>query len=363
LADSPTGQERTESATPRKRGKARDKGQVAKSTEVSSVVVLAVALAALAAFGPEMASQAMGLLRHQFASIASVDVEIGTIVPMAWYIAGVMAAIVLPLAGVIALGGVASNVAQTGFLLTTHPLMPQFNRINPSSGFQRIFSKRGGMELFKSLVKIAVVAAVVAWTLPKTAESFSTLMQIAPAAAYVTILKAMFSMASAAAVALAILAILDFFFQRIQHEEQLKMTRQEVKEEYKENEGDPQIRGKIKGLQREMSRKRMMEDVKTADVVVTNPIRFAVALKYDADRNAAPRVVAKGARLMARKIRETARAAGVPIIEDPPLARALYRACEVGAEVPLALYKAVAELLAFVYRTRERSTAGAGGAA
>ncbi|MBZ0267735.1 flagellar biosynthesis protein FlhB [bacterium] len=358
MADNPTGQERTESATPRRRAKAREKGQVAKSTEVSSVVVLAVGLAGLAAFGPTMVEQAIALLQHQFRSIAAIDVEVGSVVPMARFVAGIMAAIVLPLAGVIALGGVASNVAQTGFLLTAQPILPQFSRINPSNGIKRIFSKRGAMELFKSLVKIAVVAGAVAWTVPKSAETFSSLMQIPPAAAYVLILRTMFMMAATAAIALAILAILDFFFQRIQYEEQIKMTRQEVKQEYKENEGDPQIRGKIKGLQREMSRKRMMADVETADVVVTNPIRFAVALKYDADRNAAPRVVAKGARLIAKRIREIAREAGVPIVEDPPLARALYRACEVGSEVPLSMYKAVAELLAFVYRAREKSTAG-----
>lgn len=358
MAESPTGQERTEAATPRKRGKARDKGQVAKSTEVNSVVVLAVGLAALAAFGPGMVERAMGLLRYQFASIATVDLRIDSIVPLAEFVARVMAGIVLPMAGVIALGGVASNVAQTGFLLTSHPLMPQFNRVNPKNGLSRIFGKRGVMELFKSLIKIAVVAAAVAWTVPQTAKSFSSLMQFTPAAAYAVILRTMFTMAAAAAVALAILAILDFFFQRIMHEEQLKMTRQEVKEEYKENEGDPLIRGRIRGLQREASRKRMMADVKTADVVVTNPIRFAVALKYDPEKNAAPRVVAKGARLLAKRIRDAAREAGVPIVENPPLARALYRACEVGAEVPLSLYKAVAELLAFVYRGREKKAAG-----
>lgn len=358
MADNTTGQERTETATPRRRAKARAKGQVARSTEVSSVVVLGVGLAALAALGPRMTEIAAGFLRHQFQDVAEFSLEPDALIGIVRMVAGTMAAIILPLAAIIAVAGVASNVAQTGWLLTLSPLAPQFNRINPATGVKRIFSKRGLMELFKSLVKLAVVAGVAAWTLPRTAHSFSGLMGVGTFAAYGIILRAMFRMGATAAVALTILAILDFFFQRIQHEEQLKMTRQEVKEEYKENEGDPAIKGRIRGQQREMSRKRMMSAVKEADVVVTNPVHYAVALKYDPERHAAPRVVAKGARLMAKRIRDLAREAGVPIIENPPLARALYRACEVGADVPLSLYKAVAELLAFVYRRRERVGGG-----
>ena len=176
--------------------------------------------------------------------------------------------------------------------------------------------------------------------------------------AFGVILGAVLRMAAGAALALTIVAILDFFFQRWDNEKQLMMTKQEIKDEHKQNEGDPQLKGKIRSTQLESTRRRTMEDVKTADVVVTNPIRFAVALKYDTERSKAPRVVAKGARILARRIREIAIENGIPIVEDPPLARALYKACEVGSEIPLSLYQAVAELLAFVFRQREKVAAG-----
>ncbi|GJM43972.1 MAG: flagellar biosynthesis protein FlhB [Gemmatimonadota bacterium] len=353
-----TGQERTESATPRRRAKAREKGQVARSTEVSSVVVLAVGLAALAMLGPDMTNKAASYVREIFRGVGTVSLDATSIIPFFKHGGLVLFSIVIPMAGLIAAAGVAANLAQTGILLTLQPLAPQFNRINPTTGLKRIFSKRGAMELFKSLVKMSVVAGVVAWTLLSTVESFTPLMTVETFGAYRVIFTAMIKMAAAAAFALAIVAILDFFFQRYEFEEQNKMTKQQVKEEHKENEGDPQIKGKVRALQQALSRQRMMQDVKEADVVVTNPIRFAVALKYDVAKGGAPRVVAKGARLMAKRIREIAREAGVPIIENPPLARSLFKACRVGAEVPLSLYKAVAELLAFVFRQRDQAAAG-----
>ncbi len=352
MADQP-GAEKTEQATPRRRAKAREEGNVAKSQEVGSVVVLAVSLGALAALGPSMTEKAAALLTWQFQELAAVEVTTATVQAHVQRVTLVMASLVLPFAAIVALAGVGANIAQTGILLSLKPLTPKFNRISPAQGVKKIFSKRGAMELAKSLLKMSIVAGIVAQAMTGTTETLLPLMTTGIFNAYGAILGAMFRMAAAGAFALAVVAILDLFFQRYDHEKQLMMTKQEVKQEHKENEGDPQLKGKIRSMQMDISRNRMMDDVATADVVVTNPIRFAVALKYDVDRKAAPRVVAKGARLLAKRIRDIAQENGVPIVENPPLARALYKACQVGSDIPISLYQAVAELLAFVFRQRD----------
>jgi flagellar biosynthetic protein FlhB len=354
-----TGQERTERATPRRRQRARGEGNVARSMEIVSVVVLMAGLVGLAALGPGMARTGGALLTSLFLGAGAEVLTAERTISFAREVGWVMAAILAPFVGVVALAGVGANVAQTGLVLTPKPLAPKASRISPATGAKKIFSKRGGVELVKSLVKILVVAAAVAWAFSTTIDSFFPLTSVAVGAAYSHIVFAMLKLAGTAALALALLAILDFWFQRYEYEEKLKMTRQEVKDEYKQNEGDPQIRGKQREKQRETSRRRMMADVKTADVVVTNPIHYAVALKYEPTEMKAPKVVAKGARLLAKRIRDAAREAGVPVVENPSLARALFRAVRVGSEVPLSLYQAVAELLAFIWRERDRMPGGA----
>jgi flagellar biosynthetic protein FlhB len=205
------------------------------------------------------------------------------------------------------------------------------------------------------------VGLLVWWILEEDPANMYSLMMVDLMDGHVIVFREMLRMAAAAAGALTILAILDLFFQRHDYEKQLMMTRQEVKDERKQTEGDPHVKGHIRAKQRDISLRRMMESVKTADAVVTNPVHYAVALKYEPAKMAAPKVVAKGARLMAKRIREIAEKSGVPIVEDPPLARALYKACEVGSAVPISLYKAVAELLAFVYRKRDAAAAARGG--
>jgi flagellar biosynthetic protein FlhB len=277
---------------------------------------------------------------------------------MALSVLGAVAVMLLPFAGIIAVAGVGASVAQNGFLVSAKPLSPQLSRISPAAGLKRLFSKRSAVELGKALIKIAVVGGVVTWTLVKTAPAFVPLVVSPPAASYAWMLSSMLRLAATATGALAVLALLDFFFQRWDWEQRMRMTRQELKEEFKQHEGDPMLKSKIRSRQMDMTRRRMMADVKTADVVVTNPTHFAVALKYDPESMAAPRVVAMGARLLAQRIKDLARAAGVPIVEDPPLARALYKACKVGSEVPLSFYKAIAGLLAVVYRKRDGANGG-----
>jgi flagellar biosynthetic protein FlhB len=359
MAEDFTAQERTEAATPRRRERARAEGNVARSVEIASVVVLGVGVAGLAGLGPSMAEKIADLSRRHFQGVGLALLDQGSAVALSRSVSVTMAQVVLPLAALVLLFGVSSHVAQTGIVFTGQPLVPKLNRISPATGLKRIFSRRGFVEFAKSLAKLLIVGGVIAWTLLEAFETLLPLMTQGLFPGFQAILSAMLKMAVRGCAALGILAILDFFFQRWDHEQHLKMTRQEIKEEHKQNEGDPLIRSRIRARQQEMSRRRMMQDVRTADVVVTNPIRFAVALKYEPAKMTSPRVVAKGARLLARRIREIAKEAGVPIVEDPPLARALYHACKIGSQVPISLYKAVAQLLAFVYRDREPARGGA----
>ena len=361
MAESP-GQERTEPATPRRRQQAREEGNVPRSMEVISVVVLFTGLIGLTALGPRMVELGGSMFTRLWPDAGTQELTQANAVSLARELGWLFAAILAPFVGMIAVAGIGANVLQTGIMLSLKPIAPKANRISPATGLKRIFSKRGAMELIKSLIKIAVVAGAVAWAMFQTIETFFPLISVSLGAAYGHIVSTMIQLAGTAALALTLLAILDFWFQRYEHEEQLKMTRQQVKDEYKQNEGDPQLKGKLREKQRQMSRQRMMQDVATADVIVTNPNRFAVALKYDPTTMKAPRVVAKGARLLARRIRDLARENDIPVIENAPLARALYKAVQVGSDVPISLYQAVAEVLAFIWRRSDGVAAAAGGA-
>lgn len=349
-----TGQERSELATSRKRQQARERGNVARSMEVSSVVVFVASLLGLHHFMPQMAETAAGLFRRAILSLPNLELTPDTVLPGATAIARIFAVLVLPFAGLVAGASILSQVVQVGPLFTLQPLQPKWERISPIAGFKRIVSKRSVVELVKSLVKIGIVGALLVGALIDAPTRLLALATADLSGAYALIFGLLLRMGGAAAAALAILAILDVLFQRWDYEKQLMMTRQEVKQENKETEGDPLVKSFLRSMQREVGRRRMMEGVKKADVVVTNPIHFAVALRYDPSNMAAPKVIAKGARLVAKRIREIAVAAGVPVIEDPPLARALHKSCRIGSQVPLSLYRAVADLLAFVYRQRGR---------
>jgi flagellar biosynthetic protein FlhB len=358
MAEDQNGQDRTESATPKRREKARQDGNVARSVEVASVIVLVAGMVGLAATGERMIEGTAGLLRQATGGMSTVLLDAESVAPYLTGIAWTVAGLLLPFAGIVAVAGVGAHLSQVGVLITMKPLAPKLNRISPKTGIQRILSKRGAVELVKSVMKLIIVGAILGWSAYGAAEQLIPLMTAGLMSAYQAILAAMFRMVATAAMVLTVLAVLDFFFQRWDHEQQIKMTRQEVRDEMKQSEGDPMMKSKVRSRQQDLSRKRQMQAVKTADVVVTNPIHYAVALKYDSARMAAPQVVAKGARLLAKRIRDIARESGVPVVENPPLARALYRACKVGADVPLSLYKAVAEVLAFVFRKRDRTAAG-----
>ncbi|MGZ3684841.1 MAG: EscU/YscU/HrcU family type III secretion system export apparatus switch protein, partial [Bdellovibrionota bacterium] len=262
------------------------------------------------------------------------------------------ARLVLPIAAAGFAAGVLGSVVQFGFLFTWAPLTPDVNRINPLSGFQRVASTQSLVEGFKSLIKLIAVVSVTYMLLKTEMLGSSSMSDMESGAFMAYMTSTAFRLVGGVCVGLFVVAALDFAYQKYRYRQGLMMTKQEVKQEHKQREGDPLLKARIRSLQREMARKRMMQDVPKADVIVTNPTHIAVALKYDAEKMAAPRVIAKGADLVAQRIKEVARKNGIPIVENVPLARALHKSVKVGKTVPRSLYQAVAEVLAYVYRLK-----------
>jgi len=260
--------------------------------------------------------------------------------------------ILAPILILLGLAGLLINLAQVGLALSPESIKPQFNKFNIVKGLKRLFSTRTLFSLTRDIIKIIIIGYITYITFRGEMANYIPLAdqevgQIFIFAGHVTI-----KILLRAAIALLVLAILDYAYQRYDFEKNLKMTKQEIKDELKKYEGDPLIKMRIRRIQREMARARMLHEVRKADVVVTNPTHIAVALKYDAEKMPAPTVVAKGQRLLAEKIKEIAKLAGVPIVENKPLARALFEAVEIGMTVPAKLYRAVAEVLAYVYKLK-----------
>jgi flagellar biosynthetic protein FlhB len=248
----------------------------------------------------------------------------------------------------------AGNIAQIGFEIHTEPLAPKFSKLNPLAGLKRIFSLRGLVEMLKSLAKIAFIAVIAGSVVSGYLPQFPTLVRGDLGTIWDFTQTAAFQIMLYVCLAMMALAALDYAYQRWQHEQSLKMTKQEIKDERKQSEGDPQIKARIRSLQRQAAYHRMIAEVPLADVVITNPTHLAVALRFDPAEMAAPRVVAKGADHVAQRIRDIAREHGVPLVENPPLAQALHRMADVGDPIPVELYRAVAEVLAYVYRLKGR---------
>jgi len=262
--------------------------------------------------------------------------------------------IVFPFMVLLFAGGIVANVIQVGFFMTGQPLAPQISRISPMRGLMRIFSKRTLEELVKDIIKITIVGFIAYKTVRDALPGAFLLVDQEPGQIFLFATTITTRIAFRVILAFIFIAILDYAFQRWDFEQSIRMTRQEVKEELKQLEGDPMVKARIRSIQRELARARMMEEVPRAEVVVVNPTKIAVALKYDESAMAAPVVCAKGQRLIAKKIRRIAEEAGVPIVENPPLAQALYKSTRVGDPIPIELYKAVAEVLAYVYSLRRQ---------
>ncbi len=351
------GQEKTEAATPRRREQAREEGNVPRSTELNSVLLLIVAVLALYLLGPRTFSRLIAIQDYYLSHLNDEQFEpsLSTVPAIVESVMKEAFLIVFPFTVAFIVGAAVINLAQVGFLFTTKSLKPKPSRLSPLEGAKRIFSARGVMELTKSLLKLAIVAplmySAICGEVPLLASiADESVRHILPHLGYAAL-----RVVWKALLILLVLALIDFAFQRYQHEKDLRMTKQEVKEELKNTQGDPQIKARIRQVQREVARRRMMSRVPEADVVVTNPTEYAIALKYRQGVDAAPVVLAKGRGLVAQRIKQLARGAGVPLFEDRPLAQALYKLVEIGGSIPAQLYEGVARALAFVYRMQEQA--------
>jgi flagellar biosynthetic protein FlhB len=350
--------EKTEKATPKKRREAREKGQVARSSDLQGAVVLMVGVVALGYAGPGLV-QRMGdvmrgaILQTQDPGIVSKQ-GIGVLMSAAGQ-AALLA--VAPIALACVLAGVAASVGMVGFKPSGKALKPDFRRMNPVTGAKNIFGPNAIVETAKSLAKVGVVAAIVAIALLPRLPEFGGMVGISPTDFGSILATDMGSLVKRAAFAYLFIGIADFAWQKRRTEKSMKMDKQEVRDEAKNQDLPAEVRGMIRRRQMEASRKRMMADVPTADVVVTNPTHYSVALRYDPSRGDAPEVVAKGKGIVALRIRELAAEHGVPVIPDPPLARGLYGSVEIGHLIPEEFFGAVAAVLAFVYRTAARRAA------
>lgn len=348
--------EKTEQATPKKQRDARNKGQVPQSREANGAVALLILAVFLNIFGPLFMERFFVLYQLVMDACAEPWTVFEGRNFMVFAIRVVMEMMLLtgPILLVVMVTGATLNYMQVGFLFTTETLKLKLDRINPLSGFKRMFSARSLVELTKSSSKAAVMIYITYAYLKDKQSLLVNLFDMDPWLMGAAMWRTVFDIVLRNAVFLIIVALFDYLYARYEHNKQLKMSKQEIKEEYKQTEGDPLIKAKIKERQRQMSMQRMMQDIPKADVVITNPTHFAVAVVYDGSRDAAPRVVAKGQDLIALNIRKIAESNGVPIVENKPLARVIFKAVQIGEYVPPDLYQAVAEVLAYVYNLRKR---------
>ncbi len=349
-------EDKTERATPRRREDARRRGQVARSMDVNGAVVLMAGLLTLSLMGPRLVAGMEGSMRDAFERIAAPGETLTArgLETLAMSTLQTVALAILPVALVCAVVAVAANLGQVGIKPSPEALKPQPRRINPLQGAKNVFGMRMFFEGGKSILKVAVVGVIVAMTLmPKMTELAAT-VGTSPVQLGSELAHLVFSVAQRAAIAYLLIGFIDFAYQKWQHERGLRMTKQEVKDEFRSHELPAEVKSALRRRQMQQARARMMAAVPQADVVVTNPTHFAVALSYDGTRPA-PVVVAKGQDLIAKQIRRLAEEHDVPVIENKPLARSLHRTVEIGQMIPEELYQAVAQVLAHVYRIARRS--------
>lgn len=350
--------ERTEAPSQRRLEQAREEGQVPRSRELNTLTLIAAAGAGLWLSADWLRTAFSQLLRAGLAITAVEAAEPAAMLLRLQMLAWEAAVAIAPLIGVLFLAALVSPMLLSGWLVSSKSLTPDFARLSPMRGLGNIFSASGLVELAKAIAKVVLIFGVAAWAvLGQTEATMGLAAEPLPSAlAHGGRIVGLCFLAVAGA--LALIAALDVPFQIWHHRSKLKMSREDLRREAKEQEGDPQLKAAIRSQQREMARKRMMAAVPKADVVVVNPTRYAVALRYDDATMRAPRVVAKGMHLIAGRIRELAEEHQVPILQAPPLARALYRHADIGDEVPAALYAAVAEVLAWVYQLRRQASHG-----
>jgi len=351
MADQST-QDKTEQPTPKRKEDARKKGQVAKSMEVNTAIMLLSGTLMLMFYGPTMFGQFSELSTTIFQNISTYKITTESLPGLAWNGASFLLAAILPFWIIMFIAGLVANFGQVGFHIGEDALKPKFDKLNPINGFKQLITQ-APFELGKNLMKMVLVGSIVFLVLKAHVEEFFHLGDLGVQAILHFVGKVSFELMTKVVMAVAVLAAIDYGYQRYRHMKQLKMTKQEVKEEHKQTEGDPQVKSRVRQLQQEMARSRMMQDVPEADVIITNPTHYAIALKYDSNQMEAPTVLAKGMRKIAERIKQIGREHNIPVIENPPLTRSLYGLVEVGDEIPANFYRAIAEILAKIYQTRK----------
>ncbi|MCI7492763.1 MAG: flagellar biosynthesis protein FlhB [Lachnobacterium sp.] len=352
------GGEKTEPATAKKLKDARDDGKVTKSKELTAAFDLIVLFLVLKIFISFVGERLVGIFDYVYSRMPDfLKINSTSVSPVAasHYMADILLQMLLTMLPFLLFGFVITflvSVVQVGWKVTGKPLKPDLNKFNPINGFKRIISKDSLFELLKSIIKIAVIFWVAYSRVKNHKEELFILYEIPLNQAIALIGSVIIDTGLYISIVYLVIGFADFAYQKHKFNEDMKMTKQEVKDEFKNTEGDPQIKGRQRRKMQETSQRRMMHDVPKADVVITNPTHLAVAVKYDADVNAAPVVLAKGEEYVAQKIKEVARENNIEIVENKPLARMLYHNVDIGAEIPPELYQAVAEVLATIYKAR-----------
>ncbi len=346
--------EKTEKPTPKRRQKARSEGQVAISKEIATALTLIIGFLSLKVLGGYMYKQIANVMNFNFTLIQDLEIMVSEDYILDFFIYMIIRCIIIagPICIVAMIIGIVTNLLQVGWHPTTKPLQPKFDAFNPATGFKRLFSFKQVVDAIISIFKIIFLTIVIYNEVKDEIYQLKNIvyMDLMPAIIYICNL--CIDIGLKVGYFFIIIAILDFSYQRYSHTKKLKMSKQDIKEEFKQMEGDPIIKSKIRQKMRESSLKRMMQEVPNADVVITNPTHFAVAIKYDREKEGAPVVLAKGVDHLAQKIKNVAKENKVEIVENKPLARALYNTVDVGKEIPPELYQAVAEVLAFVYKLK-----------
>lgn len=344
--------EKTEKATPKKRQDAKNKGQVAKSQDVNTAIVMLSVFMLLMVTGSYMKEAIIGLFTEFFQGSMLTELTEENVQTIFLDILKKTARLLAPVMAVALISGIAANLMQTGFLFSTEAIQFKLEKIDPIKGFKRIFSMRAIVELLKSILKISFVGLVTFFVIWQRMDEIMTLSQRSVDAAMAILADITLKVGLYASAALLFLSLLDYLYQKYDFEKSIRMSKQDIKDEYKNIEGDPRIKSKIKQKQREMAMQRMMQEIPKADVVITNPTHYAIALKYDEQKLDAPYVIAKGVDFVAQKIKYVAKENDIVMMENRPLARSLYDQTEIGQAIPEEFFKAVAEILAFVYKTK-----------
>ncbi|CAH2712879.1 Flagellar biosynthetic protein FlhB [Neobacillus rhizosphaerae] len=341
--------EKTEKATPNKRRETRKKGQVAKSPEVASALTLLLCFAFLMVGGKSLIAGCLTIYRRSFQEYLLWDISISSTQLLFNQLLWEVVKLVAPIFAVVVVAGVVANYLQVGFMFNPESLKMNLGKLNPLEGAKRIFSLKSLVELIKSILKIVITSSIAGWMIWKQKDELFLIGQksLWDSSRFIGSLTIQIGLVVASI--LVILAAADYFFQKFEYEKKIRMSKQDIKDEYKKMEGDPFIKGKRRAKQRELSMNRMMQEVPKADVVITNPTHFAVAIRYDLETMDAPVVIAKGKDYIALKIKELAKQNKIMTVENRPLARALFASVEVGEPIPEEMFNAVGEILAYVY--------------